>query len=847
MLVKIKRALNEIFKERPPAEQLADGALPPTQAKLADLINMHRLSSLLPYQSYDDENELFYNDDCYGFILEVSPAVALDEDPLRVLASLFSHGMEAGTNIQICHYGSPDILPFLKRWASARNPDENGQHNRRNNNIFAQLARRRVEFMLDGAWDSLMESQPALIKDIRIFVSLTQPLEGGREPSSTEVENMTRLRTGVLGTLKGAGFAGIALNEGQFIDLLQSMLNPQDARRDYIQIQEDLQIREQVVLPSTMALWGRDSICIESESKRLDVRSYSVQEFPQMWAGWNNSDLIGSGDENNLRMLCPYLITLNISFTDQLQALSTAKMKATRATQMAESPVAKQVPNWHEKRDEWNFVTRKIEEGHTMVKLNYQVVQFAPEGKGDQAEHQLLSIYKSAGWRLVKNRFTVLNSLLAALPFTAGPTLVKELAKLKMYRTFLSWTAANLAPMIGEWKGTRTPLMLLAGRRGQIAYLDPWDNKQGNYNVSVAAAPGAGKSVAIGDMTIAILGTGGKVYTFDRGRSYEKLCALLGGSFIAFEGGNSTLSMNPFTFIQNWEGSEDKGAERIMLKALIAQMASPSTKLKPEQLSWIEEALEYVWITKGHEAEITDVYERLAQEDDQRKKDLADAIRPYTKNGFYGSYFTGPSNIDLNNDYVVLEMKELDGMPELQAVVLLILMMRIGQSLYLGSRNEKTAIIVDEAWKLMSGNAGEFIEELARTARKHNGSLITITQGINDYYKSETALAAFESSDWIFLLRQKQTSISQLVKTDRLPMGKDGEKILTSVETIHGEYSEIAVISPDGMAVQRLYLDPFTEKLLSSKGDEYQIIKDAMDRGENVADAIDKMVIGAKL
>lgn len=92
-----------------------------------------------------------------------------------------------------------------------------------------------------------------------------------------------------------------------------------------------------------------------------------------------------------------------------------------------------------------------------------------------------------------------------------GPGFVEEMRILGRLRTFLTWSCINTAPVIAEWKGTGTPLLMLLGRRGQIMHIDPFDNKKGNFNVAVAAASGAGKSFFTQEMVTSLLGTGGRV------------------------------------------------------------------------------------------------------------------------------------------------------------------------------------------------------------------------------------------------------------------------------------------------------------------------------------------------
>ena len=65
------------------------------------------------------------------------------------------------------------------------------------------------------------------------------------------------------------------------------------------------------------------------------------------------------------------------------------------------------------------------------------------------------------------------------------------------------------------------------------------------------------------------------------------------------------------------------------------------------------------------------------------------------------------------------------------------------------------------------------VEEAARRARKYGGSLGTATQSADDYYGSAQMEAAFNCSDWVFLLRQKPESIEMLDRSEERRVGKE--------------------------------------------------------------------------
>lgn len=850
MFAGLVKTFKSLFSEPPPGDILHRGRLPPSQAEWQALLERHTLAQLLPYESWDPDSGLYYNEDSVSFLLEVTPSVGMDDETLRVLSGLYS-ALPADSTAQYTLYASPDILPLIKRWANLRQEDASitdesfVRAHHRNENIFRATLRRRVEYLLSGTWSSLFSDQAMLIRDFKVLLSVTRP--SGSHDLTHNIpydikEQMIQLRESISGTLRSAGLSSRPMEADAFINFMDTVLNPRHVRRNTLSYQEDRLIRDQVVDGDTLVLIGREGLAIQHGEMLLDTRMYSTREYPVTWAGWGMDKLIGDLMSNTLRIPCPFMMSFVVHVPDQVSAAGEAKYKSARATQMADSQIGKFVPVWRERKADWDFVSSQIQAGHSLVRGGFQVVLFAPHGSGSQAEHQLMALYKSAGWTLTRDSFVAVHAFLSALPMTAGPAFVKELESFSRLRTFLTWSCANLAPASAEWWGTGTPLLMLQGRRGQVMHIDPWDNKQGNYNMAMAAASGSGKSFFTQEIIMSILGTGGRVWTIDRGESYKNICQLLGGLYLRFDG-NSNINLNPFTRIDNATFSDDLP----MLKALVAHMASPSAHLGAMESSWIEQALKQVWATHRQQTTISHLFDALKSDEDPRKSDLADCLFPYTKEGVYARFFEGDNNLDLDRPFVALELKDLDAMPDLQSLVLLLLMMRITEDMYLGGRSQRKLCVIDEAWKLMgSGNAGAFIEEGYRTARKYEGAFLTVTQGINDYYKSGTAQAAFENSDWVFLLRQKKESLMQLQKSGRFAMEESEMKLLNSIHTIHGKYSEVATYSPEGMAIGRLIVDPFSEKLYSTKGTEFDFIQRAMADGKTLAQAVEQLAAGVR-
>lgn len=808
-------------------------------------------SHWLPYRAWLEDRQVFVNRDALGFCLELRPQSGADEEMSRILTSLYE-AAPAGTGIQFHLLASPDIRGPLGAYADLRVPDEFipelNERGRlgRHTNIHRTLARRRVGHYLRGARQSLLPNQSYLLRRFRLVASVCLP---GSPENLGRIDELLLLRDGMRATLHAAGFPSRPWTAGDLINWVSALLDPHRQAGDGLPLTYDAgrELRDQVLDPATMLVIRPGGITLANPvAEPQEMRLLSVRSFPPRFALWNMGSLIGDLYHATLQYPCPFMITLGVHVLDAEATRNWAYLKAARATTNATSYMARFLPDMQERKADWDIVLKALDDGQQLVDLQHQVALFAPPEAMARAEQAARSIFRARGFELSRDTMMMAQGLIGSLPMTLSPPFHGDLSRMKRVSTKTSANAVHLAPLVAEWQGTGTPVLMLGGRRGQLMPLDVYDNPAGNYNVAIAGTSGSGKSLLLNEIAMSYLGTGARVWIIDVGRSYEKACRNVGGSFIEFTE-SAGISLNPFSFV------EDIDEDMELLQPLLAQMVSPREALDGFRYSTLGAAIKKVWKAKGRAMTITDIHALLATgrldddanaeaEGDRRLKDLAAMLAPYAREGTYGKYFDREASIDFSSDFIVLELEELKAKKDLQTVVLLIVMYRITREMYF-TRDRKKIVIIDEAWDLLSGGAtAEFIEAGYRRARKYKGAFMSATQGVDDYYRNPAAKAALDNSDWMFLLRQKPESIEMMDKLGQLTMDDAMKRLLQSLRTEHGAYSEVFIHSPAGNGVGRLIVDPYSLLLFSSRAEDFSAINAKRAEGLSVSQAIDAVL-----
>jgi len=803
--------------------------------ELSDALDADYLSDLLPYRLYDPERKLYENKTSFGFCLEMIPILGGASEAQKEIAALVREIGEEGAGIQTLLFADPRIDRFLQQWSAPRNAL---------GGVFSKIAERKKEFLHNQSENG--EVPPRIF---RFFFSYSQP-----KPQKNDLphflERLDEKRKKAFETLSRISVAS-ETEPSQFIEMLSGIVNFELSPKEESTRHWDTNnwLSNQVCMPGSAIEVAPDGVVFHSGSGSAFMRSYEAIDFPDHWHLHSMGELCGDFLNSSYRIPSPFFIHYGIHFPSQEKKENKFQGKLKVLAHQSKFPaLVRMFPDMPREMEESLYVQKQLAEGEKFVETRLSCSLFASKERFTKAESVLLALFQKYGFKLKENRFVHFPDLLSSLPMSWGEDAkhISGLKRTRCTRTTLTLETPQLTPCVGEWWGNSNQGMILMGRRGQLASWDPFAT-DGNLNTVVIGPSGSGKSVFMQEMIMGHLGQGGRVFVLDLGRSFEKLCSLLGGQFLNFSE-KSQFDLNPFRSIPSDGGAEMVNAGVEMVSSIVATMAAPSQKIDKERADILNTLVKTAWEQEGNNATIDTLIGLIDRTRFHSQlmigaaESLKEGLKKYGRLGTYANYFYGSQSVDFAKDLVVIETEELKNMADLQAVVLQIFTLTISNQIFMGDRNRRSLICIDEAWDLLKSPQMEgFIESLARRLRKYNGALVVGTQSVKDFERSFGAKAAFQNSNWLVMLGKDNDSLNALKKDNLIPMSEYKEVSLSSLRMESGKYSEAFIYhkGSGSFSVNQLKLDPFSAMLYSTKAEEFQAVNELKKRGFAIEEALE--------
>ncbi|MBE0470141.1 MAG: TraC family protein [Methyloprofundus sp.] len=807
------------------------------QGLIENFAERRPLSSVLYYRDVDDDGLIFIDDGReirLGFMIEFTPYLSAGTDSELQIATILTAINVPDTIMQFGILSHPMISPILDKWGKAK------QH--ANDPMIDAMADFRRNYFLSAAYKtSLIEGRESHPKDHSYLLTVTLPYKGDHDDEyqwRDFKEMVLKSRSSIIGVMNGAKLPAIALNRTGIKFYLRILANPHLSADSLARTPYDHKGVADIVMKGSRLSIDRDGLLDFSASDDMDSQRKSVvcmtmDGYPKQNYLPLTAKLIGDFVATNDNIPYPFWMYLNVRLLDSGKTKDklTVKLAGISRQLVSDSPAYQAImSHLFEQRDQTHSLIRMSEDGNSLVTSYMGLNIFAPKKEALNAAKNVTSMWAGHAFRGSQETFISFPIWFSSLPGLfvpdADPT---NFTGLQRSSTMATKHVSTLAPIQGDWKGTNPADggLLLTSRRGQLATVNIMDKHVvTNYNFTVVAASGMGKSFVAQEIVTDFLSKGGLAFVIDAGRSYYEMCELIGGTNLVFST-DKPYDINPFAQIKT---EFDLKEFTEMLKELIAYMAWPKS-IEGGVPDWeyvlLEHAIEDCWHQAREKTTMKDIRAWLYAHEDVRAKDIADQLRPYTE-GRLAAWFDGTgAPIDLGNRFVVIELDDLKSQGAFRDVVLTMMMQRIANAMYKTQNPDQPKLmLIDEGWDLLASNqAAGFINRAYRTYRKFGGSAGVITQSFGDFQMSAAAKAAWDNSAWLFALGQKAESLEAAFKSGLMVADELTQKLLSSVHTIPGKYSEIFVRCGGGSGVYRFISDRYTYWLYTSNGTEKAIRK----------------------
>lgn len=257
----------------------------------------------------------------------------------------------------------------------------------------------------------------------------------------------------------------------------------------------------------------------------------------------------------------------------------------------------------------------------------------------------------------------------------------------------------------------------------------------------------------------------------------------------------------------------------------------------PEMISeFIIDTYEKVGASEKRFPQVTD-FLKVVSENVDKNKDKANLLITKLKNWTIdGAYpmFDQKTNIDLNNDVVLADLKGLESEPKLQIIYTLLISQLFNDKMYF-TKDRRKFIVRDEAWSLMKNDRARqyFVEDL-RTARKNGFATIAISQLPTDYMYPDpqtgraimsnmqvNIFCKFEGDAICRMIGQEYKLNDEMIE-EMITLGV--KKDISRTGSYLASYSKMMMIINRKVFILKNQLHPFEYILYSSSADDNAMI-----------------------
>lgn len=795
------------------------------------VLRRYRLSDLTPILSPTEDN-FFYceNNKKQSYIGAAFIATSLNgmsEVDFQLFAGSISVKLPANSIVQFNHIATnhieDEVLDYLA--TKEENIRFNTKISEKQKVDLLEIVHARVKAIREGTVKPIVPSSGITLRSNRVVVSVKVPAD--LKLSEYDLERAKEQILSVYDNLKNSVMGDIRqLTKEEFVAQVRSILYPY---LPYDYDFDDVQKVSEQMFRKTTTIDNSDPNFVKIDDTYFSV--LSVKSLPKQNTIALMNNIVGDHFGSTKQISCPFMVNCTIIIPDIHKENNSIDLNYTQTQDTAVPFALKMSPKLRERLDGLTLMYNQTKQGEMPCKLYFNIVLFNKNKlRLSGIAARLQNYYKTDGLSVVPDNKILLPLLWNALPLYPSPDSLKNTNRMF---TMTIKHASSFAPIFSDYQNIRSGYsQLYYTRRGNLYGFDPMKGQ--NHNGLVFGSSGGGKSATMNNFIEQEYESGAMIRIIDEGRSYKKLCAVLGGSFIEFTT-KSQICLNPFTLVT------DIHSELEQLSRIIKQMASPNTPLDDYLMSMIKKAIISSFSMGAQKTTITDVADFLSKQDDDNVRKLSRQLYDYTDRGSYGKYFDGDNNLNLDAQMVVLELEGLKAFPELKTVVMMVLLARIQNDMFFNSTYPRKFVMFEEVTSYLAiPVVAQYIDDFYMRIRKYRAGCWLVTQNIEKVAQSEAIKSIINNANFVIYLPYKVAEIKKLVEGGYIKNDPFIIKTMESLRLFPNQYSEAMIFESDtdNVSTIRIVFNETEKILYSSTGEYFLPFLERLDQGEAVKDII---------
>lgn len=383
-----------------------------------------------------------------------------------------------------------------------------------------------------------------------------------------------------------------------------------------------------------------------------------------------------------------------------------------------------------------------------------------------------------------------------------------------------SSNVADYFPNAGPWKGSSKPVVTFRSRYGTLTGLNPSDGTT-NYGTLVFGSAGSGKSFWCQNWVVSTASLGADVIIVDQKQDYLSLMTTMGGQFIPFAPGESVngqiVRYNAFE-LEEGQSEPDIGHKMFLLAFITSLLGTNEVSIVDRSI--ITATIDQVYETNASRG--TDGVIRQTQvvtlgmfvrtlsnlnavgnvtmrgNDELRAAAtrLSVALQQFIGSTPMGSFFDGPSTIDLSNRYLYFDISKIKSSESLTRTALLLIIRLIWNRAKTSNAAMKVALIEELGVLFNMPEAMEFVAELYKLGRAYGLWPVGASQEIGDMQKAKGLI---NNTSQFIIGKVGAEEAAQLVQV--LGLNDAAHDLILSLSGEKGVYREFLALTATGSGV----------------------------------------------